>query len=126
VELLRDSYDRDQFKQPLDFKVWSGGASSLIHSASWATRSAGRPRLRGDRCIPGTRANNDHIAITTAGIWVIDAKKYNGRAELRIEGGILRPRVEKVLVGRRDCTKLVGGVLKQIDLVPEVVATVTI
>ena len=52
---------------------------------------------------------------------MIDAKRYKGRPELKIEGGLLRPRVEKVLVGRRDCTKLVDGVLKQIDLVREVV-----
>jgi len=37
--------------------------------------------------------------------------------QLRIEGGILRPRVEKLLVGSRDCTKLVAGVLKQVGLV---------
>ena len=74
-----------------------------------------------DRRIPGSKANIDHIAVTTAGIWVIDAKRYKGRPELKIEGGILRPKVEKVLVGRRDCTKLVDGVLKQVDLVRGVV-----
>lgn len=74
-----------------------------------------------DRRIPGTRANIDHIVITAGGIWVVDAKRYKGRPELKIEGGILRPRVEKVLVGRRDCTKLVDGVLKQVELVREVV-----
>jgi hypothetical protein len=70
-----------------------------------------------DRRIPGTRANIDHIAITRAGIWVIDAKRYQGRPQLQIEGGILRPRVEKLVVGRRDCTNLVEGVLRQVDLV---------
>nr|WP_245950367.1 hypothetical protein [Calidifontibacter indicus] len=29
--------------------------------------------------------------MTTGGVWVIDAKRYKGRAELRVEGGILRP-----------------------------------
>jgi hypothetical protein len=57
---------------------------------------------------------------------VIDAKRYKGRPELRIEGGILRPKVEKVLVGRRDCTKLVDGVLKQVDLVRECVGDVSV
>ncbi|MDQ4500758.1 nuclease-related domain-containing protein [Sinomonas sp. ASV322] len=74
-----------------------------------------------DRCIPGSKANIDHIAITPAGIWVIDAKRYKGRPELKIEGGILRPRVEKLLVGRRDCTKLVDGVLKQVNAVRSLV-----
>jgi hypothetical protein len=79
-----------------------------------------------DRRIPGTRTNIDHIAITTAGIWVIDAKRYKGRPELKVEGGILRPRVEKLLVGRRDCTKLVDGVLEQVELVREVVRDVDV
>jgi hypothetical protein len=79
-----------------------------------------------DRRIPGTKANIDHIVVTTAGIWVIDAKRYKGRPELKIEGGILRPRVEKLLVGRRDCTKLVDGVIKQVELVRSVVGEVEV
>lgn len=102
---------------------------------AWATGAVGEERLGArldslasesivvlhDRRIPGTKANIDHLAITAGGLWVIDAKRYKGRPELKIEGGILRPRVEKVLVGRRDCTKLVDGVLKQVNLVREVV-----
>lgn len=102
---------------------------------AWATGAVGEERLGArldslasesivvlhDRRIPGTKANIDHLAITATGVWVIDAKRYKGRPELKVEGGILRPRVEKVLVGRRDCTKLVDGVLKQIDLVRDVV-----
>jgi hypothetical protein len=79
-----------------------------------------------DRRIPGSKANIDHIAITPGGIWVIDAKRYKGRPELTIEGGILRPRVEKLLVGRRDCTKLVDGVLKQVDVVRDLVGDVPV
>ena len=107
---------------------------------AWATGAVGEERLGArldslvseliavlhDRRIPGSKANIDHIAITAAGIWVIDAKKYKGRPELRIEGGILRPKVEKVLVGRRDCTKLVDGVLKQVDLVRALVVEVPV
>lgn len=107
---------------------------------AWATGAVGEERLGArldslasesiavlhDRRIPGSKANIDHIAVTTAGIWVIDAKRYKGRPELRIDGGILRPKVEKVLVGRRDCTKLVDGVLKQVDLVREVVGDIPV
>lgn len=57
---------------------------------------------------------------------MIDAKRYRGRPELKIEGGILRPRVENLLVGRRGCTKLVDGVLKQVDLVRDAVAEVPV
>lgn len=72
-----------------------------------------------DRRIPGTRANIDHIVVATTGVYVIDAKKYKGRPQLRVEGGILRPRTEKLLVGSRDCTKLVEGVLKQVGIVSD-------
>ncbi|MCW2754795.1 MAG: hypothetical protein JWQ32_2206 [Marmoricola sp.] len=73
-----------------------------------------------DRRIPRTRANIDHIAVTPTGIWVIDAKKYRGRPSLKVEGGVLRQRTEKLLVGSRDCSKLVDGVLKQTDVVHDV------
>ena len=74
-------------------------------------------RLLHDRRVPGSRANIDHLAIAPSGIYVIDAKKYKGRPRLRIEGGLVRTRVERLLVGSRDCTKLVDGVLKQVDVV---------
>ena len=74
-------------------------------------------RVLHDRRIPGSRANIDHIVVAPAGVYVVDAKKYRGRPQLKIEGGFLRPRVEKLLVGTRDCTKLVDGVLKQVDIV---------
>lgn len=107
---------------------------------AWATGAVGEERLGArldslvsesiavlhDRRIPGSKANIDHITVTTAGIWVIDAKRYKGKPELRIEGGILRPRVEKVLVGRRDCTKLVDGVLKQVELVRDLAGEVPV
>jgi hypothetical protein len=70
-----------------------------------------------DRRIPGSRANIDHLALTPSGIYVIDAKRYKGRPHLKIEGGLIRPRVERLLVGSRDCTKLVDGVLKQVEVV---------
>ncbi|KAB7740365.1 NERD domain-containing protein [Nostocoides sp. F2B08] len=76
-------------------------------------------RLLHDRRIPRSRANIDHLAVSATGIYVIDAKKYKGRAHLKIEGGLFRPRVERLLVGSRDCTKLIDGVLKQVGMVRE-------
>ncbi|MFP3460069.1 nuclease-related domain-containing protein [Arthrobacter globiformis] len=110
------------------------------HTKSWDRGAIGEERLGDrlnalaadglavlhDRRIPGSKANIDHIAITPRGIWVIDAKRYKGRPELKIEGAILRPRVEKLLVGRRDCTKLVKGVLKQVDVMRDLVGDVPV
>lgn len=80
-------------------------------------------RVLHDRRIPGTRANIDHLAVTATGVYVIDAKRYvNKRPSLRIEGGLLRPRTEKLLIGGRDQSKLVDGVLKQVALVQTIVS----
>ncbi len=70
-----------------------------------------------DRRIPSSRANIDHLAVTPSGVFVIDAKKYRGRPRLKVEGGLLRPRVEKLLVGSRNCTSLVDGVVRQVAIV---------
>ena len=74
-------------------------------------------RVLHDRRIPRSRANIDHVAVTPNGVFVIDAKRYSGRPRLRIEGGIVRPRVERLLVGSRDCSRLVDGALKQVEVV---------
>lgn len=108
-------------------KAWATGAVGEERLGAWLDSLVSQSMaVLHDRRIPGTKANIDHIVITAAGIWVIDAKRYKGRPELKIEGGILRPRVEKVLVGRRDCTKLVDGVLNQVGLVGEVVGDVPV
>jgi len=100
-------------------------------TTAWVTGAVGEERLGArlnglvspsvrvlhDRRIPTTRANIDHIVVCPSGVIVIDAKKYEGRPSLRVEGGILRPRTETLIVGRRTRSKLVDGVLKQVDLV---------
>ena len=78
-----------------------------------------------DRRIPRSKANIDHLAVTPGGVWVIESKRYQDRRpELRVEGGILRPRVEKLLVRGSDKTALVEGVLKQVAHVQEAVGDV--
>lgn len=78
-------------------------------------------RLLHDRRIPKTRANIDHLAVTAGGVFVIDAKRYRGRPHLRVDGGFLRPRVERLFIGSRDGNRLVDGVLKQVEVVRGVV-----
>lgn len=85
-----------------------------------------RIRVLHDRRIPGSKANIDHLVVSPAGIWVIDAKKYTGRPQLLVEGGLFRPRVEKLIVGRRDQTKLVEGVLRQVERVSAIAASVPV
>lgn len=74
-----------------------------------------------DRRIPRSRANIDHIAITAGGVLVIDTKRYKGQPRRVVEGGIIRPRTERLLVGRRDATSAVQGVHRQVELVSQAV-----
>lgn len=78
-------------------------------------------RILHDRSFVGARGNIDHLAVTPNGVYVIDAEKYAGRPRLAVEGGLLRPRVEKLMVGSRNCTELVDGVLEQVKVVRGVV-----
>lgn len=104
---------------PQSTKAWNTGAIGEEQLGRRLDELASESvRVLHDRRIPGTRANIDHIAITSTGVYVIDAKRYvNQRPSLRIEGGLLRPRVEKLMVGTRDRTKLIDGVLGQVDVV---------
>jgi len=102
-------------------------------TAAWATGAVGEEavgrrldslaspdvRVLHDRRIPRSRANIDHLVVARSGVWVIDAKRYTGRPELKVEGGVLRPRVEKLLVRGRDQTRLVDGVQGQLARVAE-------
>jgi len=104
--------------EPQSTRAWAVGAKGEeILARSLDSLAASGIALLHDRRIPGSKANIDHIAIAPSGVFVIDAKNYQGRPHLRIEGGLLRPRVETLIVGRRDCSKLVAGVHKQLALV---------
>lgn len=107
---------------PQSTQSWARGAVGEERVGAALAKLSG-VRVLHDRRIPRTRANIDHIVIAPAGVFVIDAKRYKGRPTLRVTGGILRPRTETLLVGGRDCTKLVAGVLHQVDLVRSALST---
>ena len=107
------------FDDPQSTRAWSSGADGEQALGGMLERIAG-PELRvlHDRRIPRTRANIDHLVICPSGVFVVDSKRYvDRRPGLRVEGGILRPRVELLMVGGRDRTNLVDGVDKQVGLV---------
>lgn len=104
--------------EPQSITAWDKGAVGEERLGNRLNELASEQlRVLHDRRIPGSRANIDHLAVTPTGVYVIDAKKYAGRPRLKIEGGLLRPRTERLLVGTRNCTKLVDGVLNQMELV---------
>lgn len=107
---------------------------------AWATGAEGEERVGArldqiasediavfhDRRVPGSRANIDHIVITRESIWIIDTKRYAGKApEKRVEGGLFRPRVETLWL-RGDKSKLIDGVVWQMEKVEEVVGPLPI
>jgi hypothetical protein len=102
---------------------------------AWRTGSAGEERLARfferevpgsvvalhDRRIPRSRANIDHVVVAPNGIWVIDAKLYQGKVERRTLGPIWRPETA-VFVGGRDRTKLIHGLSRQVEAVTAALA----
>ncbi len=78
-------------------KAWSSGAAGEAAVGARLDGLASESiRVMHDRLIPGRKANIDHIAVTPGGVWVIDTKRYVGKApEKRVEGGIIRVRHER-------------------------------
>jgi len=104
--------------EPQSTRAWDVGAQGEEALGRRLDGLAGSSvRVLHDRRIPKTRANIDHLVCCPAGVFVVDAKRYAGRPQLRVEGGFFRERTEKLVVGSRDCSRLVDGVRKQVELV---------
>ena len=98
------------------------------HTTAFSKGADGERRLAahlerevGDRAVflNSRRIHNgdiDHLAIAPSGIFVIDAKNYNGRVEAR-DVGNWRTIDRRLFVGDRDKSKLVEGMGKQIRAV---------
>lgn len=104
--------------EPQSTQAWAQGA---VGEELMARRLEDLPetfRVLHDRRIPGTRANIDHIVIGPPGVWVIDSKRYkNKRPTLQVDGGIIRPRTERLRIGGRDRSNLVEGIRSQVERV---------
>lgn len=144
----RREYERrrakDEAKIRDDWGRFGGLAVALTperqSTRAWATGAVGEERVGGlldslrsanrsvlhDRRIPGSRANIDHIVVDSSGVWVIDAKRYKGRPEKRVEGGLFRPRVAMLYVGGRNKTALVEGVQWQVERVQDALPDVPV
>jgi hypothetical protein len=92
---------------------------------AWAVGARGEEKLAEaldgfsvlhDRRVPGTRGNIDHVVVAPAGVFVVDAKRYEGRIEIRNRGWFLRPD-ERLHVGRRDCSALADNMGWQVAAV---------
>lgn len=114
------------FDDPQSTRAWSIGAEGERVVAERLARIAGDSlRVLNDRGIPGSKANIDHIVVCRSGVFVVDPKRYrNARPERRVEGGLIRPRTELLIVGGRDRSALVDGVTRQVARVRATLADV--
>lgn len=95
--------------------AWKQGEAGELRVAEILDAVPGISVLH-DGGIPNSRANIDHLAVGPAGVFVVDAKNYSGSVEKRDVGGWFR-RDERLYVGGRDRTKVVAGVLHQMEVV---------
>ncbi len=76
-----------------------------------------------DRRIPGSKANIDHIAVTSTGIFVIDAKNYKGVVKVKELGGIFSTQRKELWIGGRNRSNLIDGVKWQTRVVERVLSS---
>jgi hypothetical protein len=104
---------------PQSTKAWRVGAVGEEKLARALSGIAGIRTLH-DRSVPGTRGNIDHIIIAPAGVFVVDAKNYEGLIAVRDRGGLFQTDL-RLFVGRRDCSKLADNMDWQCNAVTRVI-----
>jgi hypothetical protein len=75
-----------------------------------------------DRKVPGTRGNIDHLVVGPGGLFVVDAKHYKGRIDVRDKGGLFRTD-DRLYVGGRDCSHLADNMGWQVKAVETLLAS---
>ena len=99
--------------EPQRERAWRDGAVGEEAVASHLARTCPDVVVLHDRRMPRSRANIDHIAIAPSGVFVIDAKRYRGKIEIR------KPLFgdAKLVIRGRDKSKLVEGMKRQVEAV---------
>ncbi|HET9781254.1 MAG TPA: nuclease-related domain-containing protein, partial [Candidatus Dormibacteraeota bacterium] len=82
-------------------------------------------RVLHDRRVPGTRGNIDHIVVSPAGVFVIDAKLYRGVIRVRDRGTLFK-KDDRLYVGGRDCSRLAENMTWQVSAICSVLASVDV
>jgi hypothetical protein len=104
---------------PTHETVWARGAGGEEHVAKFLAKYLNADVvLLHDRGIPRSRANIDHIAIASSGVWVIDSKRYKGK--VAVSNPLFGQ--AKLTINGRDKSKLIDGLAKQVELVKGVTA----
>lgn len=108
--------------EPQSTRAWATGAEGEVAIGQILDALATKYdfRVLHDRLIPKSRANIDHLVITRLGVFVIDAKNYQGVVRIEDRSGFFEKSAPELFVGRRNCMKLVTGVKKQTSIVKEI------
>jgi hypothetical protein len=127
----REKRMREKHPRTADLRLALGRAPA--HERAWETGAQGEEALAGslarrcpgvvplhDRRMPGSRANIDHLAVAPSGVYVIDAKRYRGKIEVR-RALFGRPRL---MIGGRHKPKLVESLARQVEAVRAALAEI--
>jgi hypothetical protein len=102
---------------PQHVRAWQTGAAAEEEFGRRLSGCAGRAlKVLHDRKLPRSSANIDHLAVTAQSVWILDAKRYQGRVETRGHGVFSR-RPPDLFVAGRNQMKLVEGVKRQVAAV---------
>jgi len=110
--------------EPQNIRAWNIGAvgdRAVGRKLDLLAKKYGFEILH-DRLIPGSRANIDHIAVTARGVFVFDAKHYQGLIKVKYRGGFFTKKTSELWIGNRNQSKLVTGIRGQVNIVNRIVA----
>lgn len=98
---------------PANEANWDTGAAGEEALAVHLAKTCPEVIVLHDRRMPRSRANIDHLAVAPSGVFVIDAKRYKGKIEVR-KHSFGNPRL---VIKGRDKTTLVEGLSRQREAV---------
>src|SRR4029077_16521304 len=107
--------------EPQSTRAWERGSIGEQKLAEALAGIEGLAVLH-DRGVHRTRGNIDHIIVGPAGVFVVDAKRYEGLIRIRDRGGLFK-RDERLYVGSRDCSHLATNMEGQVAAVRAVLVS---
>ncbi len=112
-------------KEPAHIRVWAQGAGGERAVGAKLDELVGQhiavlhDRRRPRKTRGASGPNIDHLVVSAAGVWVVDAKTHGGALQVRRSGGLFTLRVEQLYVRGRQQNKLVDDLLEQVSEVRE-------
>jgi len=106
--------------EPQSTRAWAVGAQGEQRLASVFAGMSDVVVLH-DRRVPGTSGNIDHVVLAPAGVFVVDAKLYQGEIRIRNRGSFIRPD-HRLYVGTRDRSELARKMRRQVEIVTTVLS----